>query len=78
MKMQSGVQTQYASKESPGYIASMDTMLFLEGIMHSHSYMRYILLHTGRTDLNEADKRHNSYSYSNKQQTKSQVYEHEQ
>jgi hypothetical protein len=53
-------------------------MLFLEGIMHSHSYMRYILLHTGRTDLNEADKRHNSYSYSNKQQTKSQVYEHEQ
>jgi hypothetical protein len=29
----------------------MDTILFLESIVHFHSYERYKVLHTGRFDI---------------------------
>jgi hypothetical protein len=49
IKRHNGFEIRDVSKESPKSTGiSMDTILFLQSIMHFYSYTRYILLHVGR------------------------------
>jgi hypothetical protein len=57
MKRHNIFQTRDVSKESPERIRiSMDIILFLEAIVHFHSYAHHKALHTGRKLSRRQDK----------------------